>query len=124
VIRNSGGGYFGDQTALREVLYNSNIKVATLPPEYNCRTNHLVFINLKAKIIHGVYPDLQSIEKVINQELGNRVFLPELGMIHEGKQTPIRLTKWYFKESFRKFKKKKLVRKLLNITRFLRDKKV
>lgn len=120
IIRSAGGNYFGDQTSLREILYTSNVKLAVLPPEYNCRTNHLVFINLKAKIIHGVFPDLGELEKEVNKKLGNRVFIPKLGLIHESTQSPLCYTKWYYKERLRLFKKKKIVRKVIDGLRYLK----
>ena len=98
---------------------NKNIRVATLPPEYNCRTNHIVFVNLKAKIIHGVYPDLKKLEVEINRKIGNRVFLPKLGMMHESSQKPVSFSKWYCKEKFRQFKKKKLVKNLIYLYKYI-----
>jgi hypothetical protein len=95
LIRNSGGNYFGDQTAFREAIYSSDVRIATLAPEYNCRFNHPVFLNSKVKILHGVNRNMIAVEHEMNSKDGNRVFLPSLGIIHESRQSPFQFTKWY-----------------------------
>ncbi len=103
VVKTGGGNYCNDQTAFREALYSCGARVATLPPEYNCRVNHPVFVNSKVKILHGVHSDLSRVEYEINRKLGNRVFLPALGVIHERDQGPFQLTRWYIEEKARTF---------------------
>jgi len=42
-----------DQPSLREALYFSNIRIATLTPEFNCRYTDPGFVSGKVKILHG-----------------------------------------------------------------------
>lgn len=55
-----------DQLALREVLYRSDLRLATLPPEYNYR---LPFPNVacgRVKVFHGRHKDLVKLAQEIN----------------------------------------------------------
>lgn len=68
-----------DQISLRKALYNSDIRIATLTPEYNCRCDGPVYLNDKVKIIHSSYSDLKYITYKINKKLGRRVYIPHIG---------------------------------------------
>jgi lipopolysaccharide biosynthesis glycosyltransferase len=58
-----------DQPFFRESLYNCNLKIGTLPPEYNILVNFCGFLQQSAKILHlagnNSTPD-QEMEEVIN----------------------------------------------------------
>ena len=45
--------YMHDQGALRAALYRSRLRIATLPPEYNCRFTKPGFVDGPVKIFHG-----------------------------------------------------------------------
>ena len=57
-----------DQPALRRVLWESNVRFATLPPEYNLRTPFPVFSGrMPVKILHGREPGLSRAARKINE---------------------------------------------------------
>jgi hypothetical protein len=55
-----------DQGAFREALYRSNLRVATLPPEYNCRFTAPGFVDGPVRILHGRGADLSRVAAEIN----------------------------------------------------------
>jgi hypothetical protein len=55
-----------DQGAFREALYRSGLRVATLPPEYNCRFTAPGFVDGPVRILHGRGADLSRIAAEIN----------------------------------------------------------
>lgn len=61
-----------NQPALREALYNTDIAIGTLPPEYNCRLPHPPYIRGKVKILHGRSNEFQTIEGALNSEPTHR----------------------------------------------------
>lgn len=65
-----------DQPAFREALYKTNLRVATLSPEYNCRFNFPVFVSGVVKILHGHHLDLPTVARLINERTERRVFFP------------------------------------------------
>jgi len=81
----AGGTWFhGDlatQPTFREALYQSDLRVATLTPEYNCRFYRPGFVHRKVKILHGRHPDLQAVAVAINADTGQRVFVKRLGRV-------------------------------------------
>jgi hypothetical protein len=42
-----------DQPWFRQALYDSDLRVATLPPEFNCRFQHAGFYNIPVAILHA-----------------------------------------------------------------------
>jgi hypothetical protein len=56
----------GDQGAFREALYRSTVRIATLPPEYNCRFSAPGFVDGSVKILHGRGADLSEVAARIN----------------------------------------------------------
>jgi hypothetical protein len=54
---------YNDQTSFREALYDSDLRIATLTPEYNYRFHKRLCINGSLKILHGRHPDLPLIAK-------------------------------------------------------------
>lgn len=80
-----------DQISFREVLFGSELRVATLPSEYNCRFNFPVYLDGPAKILHGRHPTLneKEIERIINRNgevheegIHRRVFYIQTGRLH------------------------------------------
>lgn len=70
-------GQKDDQPALRRALFESNLRLGILPPEYNFRTVLPSFAGRgPVKIIHGRHGDMASIERLVNRSRGCRVVLP------------------------------------------------
>jgi hypothetical protein len=74
-------GYINDQPTFREALYLSNLRIATLTSEYNCRFNFPGFVHHKVKILHGRHKDLQTIERAINAQVGPRAYIMSFGTL-------------------------------------------
>ena len=74
-------GYINDQPTFREALYNSNLRIATLPSEYNCRFILPGFVHHKVKILHGRHKDLQAIESAINAQVVPRAYIMKFGTL-------------------------------------------
>jgi hypothetical protein len=55
-----------DQGAFRGALYRSGVRVATLPPEYNCRFTVPGFVDGPVRILHGRGLDLPQVAATIN----------------------------------------------------------
>ena len=73
--------YCPDQPSFRAALYGSSLKIATLPPEYNCRFIYPVYVDGKVKILHGHYGDMPAIEAEINKKTKMRCFLIGVGVV-------------------------------------------
>ncbi len=67
-----GYGRFHDSN-FTEALYHSDLRVATLPPEYNCRINIPGYLCHPAVILHGRTPDMPRVAAALNadKELAN-----------------------------------------------------
>lgn len=65
-----------DQPSFREALFKSNLRIATLTAEYNCRFPFPIFVCGTVKILHGRHEDLPWVAKKINAEKGARVYRP------------------------------------------------
>ncbi|WP_436344040.1 hypothetical protein [Natronorubrum sp. FCH18a] len=67
-----------NQPAFREALYHSDVQIATLSNEYNCRVRYggsTGFLTSDVKIVHGRHPEnLAEIAKLLNSKSGMRVF--------------------------------------------------
>ena len=70
-----------DQPSLRQVLYRSDLRWATLAPEYNFRIPFPGYASGPVKVIHGRHPDLTGIEKQINGTSEMRVYIPGVGVV-------------------------------------------
>lgn len=68
------GGFMFNQPAFREALYKSDVRLATLPPEYNVRLNRPGYLNGPAKILHGWHPEIRKVESSLNSTIKPRVF--------------------------------------------------
>jgi hypothetical protein len=75
------GEWRNDQPALKKSLYESSVRFAVLPREYNLRKPYPGYIYGDAKIIHGRGSDIPKIAKKCNKEKGPRVYIPGIGVI-------------------------------------------
>ncbi len=67
---------FKDQTPFREALFcTKNIRLSTLPPEYNFRTNTPGYAGVKVKLIHGRSHSFEDAAKSLNLTDRRRVYL-------------------------------------------------
>lgn len=68
-----------DQPALRRSIWESDMKLAVLSPEYNFRFALPSFAGRgKVKILHGRYRDMPKLAERLNRSGSPRVFLPRL----------------------------------------------
>lgn len=58
--------YMSDQSAFRELVYSSDFRVATIPPEYNCRIPFCGYVKQKVKILHGSLENPEEIGAALN----------------------------------------------------------
>jgi hypothetical protein len=82
----------GDQPSLRKLLYESELRLATLTPEYNFRLWPPNFVNGVVKFLHGRAIEIGGQDNpraaftgfgaAINAERGARAYLPGLGVIY------------------------------------------
>jgi hypothetical protein len=68
-----------NQPSFRRALYESGLRFAPLPPEYNCRITFPGFVHTKVKIIHGRADCFSTIEKELNRTTLPRVHLMRWG---------------------------------------------
>jgi hypothetical protein len=80
VLRSVERGTVGDQATFRVALYESDIRFAVLPPEYNCRFTFPTYVHGAVRILHGRAPNLERIEQEMNAVSGARVFVPGMGV--------------------------------------------
>jgi hypothetical protein len=61
-------GFVPDQPTLQVSLYESDLRIATLPPEYNFRTNYVAFCgaHTRVKVLHGREFDLAELAERVN----------------------------------------------------------
>ena len=88
-----------DQPTFREAVYSSDVRVASLTPEYNCRFGSPGFVHNRVKIIHGRYPNLQIIARTINADHSRRVHVMRWGKLavtcgHDARRNNLDLVKW------------------------------
>jgi hypothetical protein len=65
---NLGLEELNDQAAFRYALYHSDLRHATLPPEYNFRTPWPQSVRGRVHILHGEDSNMPDIEKVVNSD--------------------------------------------------------
>jgi hypothetical protein len=80
-----------DQPSFRRAVYESDLRIAVLPPEYNFRLNVCGFARGPIKLIHGRWRNgpigetpeeiFGVLERTFNENVGSRVFVPAFGMI-------------------------------------------
>lgn len=86
--------FYSDQPTLRRRLFASNLKIATLPTEYNFRFPAPAFADGPVKILHGrpehtgLTGDPQSVYArfgaALNATLGPRVYVRRVGVMRHG----------------------------------------
>lgn len=65
-----------DQAPLREAIWNDgDLRVAVLPPEYNCRFNFGTFVTGRVKILHG-RGNYRAVADSLNSQIGMRTWQP------------------------------------------------
>lgn len=65
-----------DQISFREVLYENNVRMTVLTPEYNCRSRFPVFLEAPVKIYHARHSDPILAERVLNETVLRRTRQP------------------------------------------------
>lgn len=65
-----------DQISFREVLYESDVRMTVLPPEYNCRSEFPVYLEGEVKIDHARHADPVLAERVLNETTLRRTRQP------------------------------------------------
>lgn len=68
-------GYTRDQPAFRKALYETEINIATLPSEFNCRFHYGGYVAEDVHIFHGRHPNRDDIITQINKTDDPRVFI-------------------------------------------------
>lgn len=64
-----------DQAPLRESLWhNAEVRLAVMPPEYNCRFGFGGFAALAVKVLHGRGMSFEAAEKIVNYTQGMRAW--------------------------------------------------
>jgi hypothetical protein len=71
----------GDQAAFRVALYDSGLRFSVLTPEDNCRFKFPTYVHGPVRILHGRWPDLDRIERVVNRTPEPRVYIPGIGIL-------------------------------------------
>lgn len=75
-------GDLPDQPTFREAIYQSDLRVATLPPEYHCVFTSPGFVQNPVKILHGRHPNLSKIQKALNaKENVRRIHVMRMGFL-------------------------------------------
>jgi len=98
IAKNQGGYYHyanvGDQQSLRVAMYESDLRMAVLGPEYNFVPSHVNFACAPVRILHARgRPHLITLGDRINRQLGNRVYLPVMDSIVSAETLPSELVR-------------------------------
>ena len=70
-----------NQPSFRRALYESDVRIATVPPEYNCRVPFPGFVHTKVKILHGRARSVTKIAEEINKTMLPRVHVMRWGKL-------------------------------------------
>jgi hypothetical protein len=70
-----------DQPSFRRAIYESGLRIATLPQEYNCRLSFPGYLHTKAKILHGRVHSFSKISEALNKTMLPRVYLMRWGKL-------------------------------------------
>lgn len=74
-------GSLPNQATFREALYHSDLRVATLTPEYNCRFIFPGFAHNPVKILHGRHGRLSKVAEDLNADTAPRVYVNVRGSL-------------------------------------------
>jgi hypothetical protein len=81
-LRTQSGSYSYDQAPFRIALFHSNVRIAMLPLEYNCRFAGYGYLNGVVRILHARLPnrrmraqDYERVARVLNRVTTPRVHL-------------------------------------------------
>lgn len=66
--------YVMGQPAFREALFNSDVRYAVLPMEYNCRVEFGHYLIGEVKMIHGGISNYAEVAAKLNRTTGPRIF--------------------------------------------------
>lgn len=78
--------YPQDQPAFMEALLSNNLKVYTLPVNYNFRLQFFVSVKGKVRILHGRHGNYRAAAQKVNAVLGQRMWDYQLqGLVHNMK---------------------------------------
>lgn len=94
LLRDRDTGRVYDQPAFRQALWESDLSVHTLPPEYNCRFIFPGFASGPVRIIHGRAPDLPVIARELNRHIGKRVHTWQNGRLCVRPEQPPLPPRW------------------------------
>ncbi len=71
-----------DQKTLRQTVYESNLRIAVLGPEYDFTPHHVDFACAAVRIFHGRgRQNLDRLQRRLNAQFGNRVYVPRLDSV-------------------------------------------
>jgi hypothetical protein len=71
-----------DQRSFRHAIYESGLRFSVLPTEYNFMTYFPQYAMTELKIVHGRPKSAcDKLQKVMDQKLGPRVYVPRIGYI-------------------------------------------
>lgn len=82
-----------DQKSLRLALYESDLRLAFLGPEYDFTPANVNFACAAVRIIHGRGDDLEKFARRLNARLGNRVYHPALDVVLHARLSGMELRK-------------------------------
>jgi hypothetical protein len=63
-----------DQPAFRDAVYDSDVRIATLPPEYNCRLPFHGYAGDEVRVVHGAADNVEHVADRLNARSGPRSF--------------------------------------------------
>jgi len=75
--KNLEDGIRMNQPSFRETLYTSDLRIATLPTEYNCRVNFGGYLTDEVRILHGRSTNYQKLINELNRVRQPRIFFWE-----------------------------------------------
>jgi hypothetical protein len=87
---------FHDQPAMRKALYESDLRIATLPPKYACRAS-MGYVDGEVKVLHGRHKDMKNTLKKLNQSGGKRlhyIINGKVNVISKDQTTPLHVRIW------------------------------
>jgi hypothetical protein len=70
-----------NQASFRRALYESSLRIATLPPEYNCRVPFPGAVHNRVKIIHGRTSSFRQVSAELNRTMLPRVHIMRWGKL-------------------------------------------